>query len=81
MNLVGLACQFYRRKHCMTNCLPEVHGCAEAAKDSSRRQLKQEMRRGVGLSGVERVQLHRQLDKKIGEKTNASSSVNKKDKP
>ena len=80
VNLVGLTCQFCRRKHCTTHSLPEVHGCAEAAKDHSRRQLKQEMRRGVGLSVVRRAQLHRQLDKNIGEKTNARSSINKKDK-
>ena len=80
VNLVGLSCQFCRRRHCMAHSLPEVHGCAEAAKKHSRGQLKQEMRKGAGVSGTRRALLHRQLDKKIGEKTNARNSANKNDK-
>ena len=35
-NLLGLCCQFCRRRFCMEHGIPEVHGCAEEAKKRAR---------------------------------------------
>lgn len=35
-NLLGLWCQFCRRRFCMEHGIPEVHGCADEAKKHAR---------------------------------------------
>ena len=36
VNVLGLHCQFCRRKFCMEHGIPEVHGCADEAKRYAR---------------------------------------------
>ena len=68
VNLLGMRCKFCNRKFCMTHSIPEIHGCAEAAKTHARSQISKELQgvsRPKPLSSSNRAQLQRKLDKKI----------------
>ena len=68
VNLLGMHCKFCNRKFCMAHSIPEVHGCAEAAKTHARSQISKELHgvsRPKPLSSSNRAQLQRKLDKKI----------------
>ena len=68
VNLLSMRCQFCKLKFCMAHSIPEVHGCAEAAKRHARSQMSKESRgasRPKPISSSKRGQLQRKLDKKI----------------
>ena len=76
VNLIGVCCQFCRRRYCLSHSLAEVHGCGEVAKQHSVKRLHQEMARGHkdSQSAVRRTQLKSKLDRKIEEKSQSRSS-------
>lgn len=76
VNLIGVCCQFCRRRYCLSHSLAEVHGCGEAAKQHSVKQLHREMTKGHkdSQSAVRRTQLQSKLNRKIEEKSRSRSS-------
>ena len=63
VNLLGLQCQFCNKRFCMEHTIPEVHGCAEAAKKHARQAIKP---RPASSSGAaKRAHLQRKLDSKL----------------
>ena len=74
ISLLSVQCRFCKDRYCMEHSLAEVHGCGDAARLQSRKDLHREQMRGgrsAGLSSVKRSQLHMKLNKKLEEKTTA----------
>ena len=68
VSLVGTKCSFCSGRFCMSHSVPEVHGCAAAAKRHATQQLSKERRHGTRprrLDADRRAQLQRKLDRKI----------------
>lgn len=77
VNLLGILCQFCKKRFCMEHNLAEVHGCGDAAKGKSRGDFQREVRegrKGYDLSGTNRSQLHAKLAKKMEDKKYARQS-------
>ena len=77
ISLLSVQCRFCKDRYCMEHSLAEVHGCGDAARLQSRKDLHREVMRGgrsAGLSSVKRSQLHVKLSKKLEEKATARQS-------
>ena len=74
VNLLGIFCQFCKKRFCMEHSLPEVHGCGDAARQQSRKDIQREAKQGgktSDLSGTKRSQIQAKLAKKLEEKLSA----------
>ena len=72
VNLLGLYCRFCSMRFCMEHNIPEVHGCAEAAKKHARQAAKP---RSTSNSGdAKRAQLHKKLESKLEELSSGRQS-------
>ena len=68
VSLVGTKCTFCSDRFCMSHSIPEVHGCAAAAKKHATHQLSKELRHGTRprrLDADKKTQLQKKLDRKI----------------
>ena len=63
VNLLGLQCQFCHKRFCMEHTIPEVHGCADAAKKHARQVVKP--RQASHSNVAKRAQLQKKLDSKL----------------
>ena len=63
VNLLGLQCQFCYRRFCMEHTIPEVHGCADAAKRQARQVIKP--RQASSSNDAKRARLQKKLDSKL----------------
>lgn len=65
VNILGLQCRFCSRRFCMEHNIPEVHGCAEAAKKHARQAHKH---KPISSSNdAKRTHLQRKLGSKLEE--------------
>lgn len=83
VSVLGMVCQFCRRRFCMAHSMAEVHGCAEAARQLARKQLREELKGGHsrGAKTVDvtrRAQLEQKLNKKISSLSKERKSASKK---
>ena len=78
VSLLGIQCKFCKKRYCMEHSLPEIHGCGDAARQQSRRDIDREVRRQAqGLTDVRRSQLQTKLTKKLEEKSSSRRCKNK----
>ena len=75
VSLLGVQCQFCKSRYCMEHSLAEIHGCGDAAKVKSRKDVQREEARSgsrfYGLSGVKRTQVQFKLTKNLEKKATA----------
>lgn len=72
INLLGLHCRFCSLRFCMEHNIPEVHGCAKAAKKHARQAAKPKSTSNSG--GAKRAQLHKKLESKLEELSSGRQS-------
>ena len=72
VNVLGLQCYFCQGRFCMEHNIPEVHGCAEAAKKHAKQVLKHNP--ASSSSGTRRAQLQKKLDSKLEELSSGRQS-------
>lgn len=75
VNLLGLHCCFCSIRFCMEHNVPEVHGCAEAAKKHARQAAKPRPTSNNG--NAKRAQLHKKLGSKLEELSSVRQSKNR----
>lgn len=76
VNLLGLQCYFCSRRFCMEHNVPEVHGCAEAAKKHARQALK--AKPTSSSSCTKRTQLQKRLESRLEDLSSGRRSKTKR---